>query len=52
MAKVIKGILENNGKNVIHLEQDMYHSSGKNAAKSYEKAISVAIKNEDIDYWQ
>ena len=50
MAKVLKGILEEKGKVVMHLEQDMYIDRGKGAAKAYDKAIETAIKDESLDY--
>lgn len=51
MARVIKQILEANGKKVGHLEQDMFfHKGPKQAGKWYEKAIEDMIKDESLDY--
>lgn len=51
IAKVVKQLLESNGKKVKHLEQDMfYHLGQKSAGKNYEKAIGEAIKDKSLDY--
>lgn len=51
MARVLEKILKRNGKNVKHLEQDMFFRKfGKNASKHYEGKIADVIKDNSLDY--
>lgn len=50
VARVLKGLLEAQGKTVAHLEQDMFFHLGKNASKHYDKAIETVSKDKSIEY--
>lgn len=50
VARVIKELLEIQGKNVVHLEQDMFFSTGKNAAKNYDNAVKKASDDLSVEY--
>jgi hypothetical protein len=50
VARVLKGLLEAQGKTVAHLEQDMFFHLGKNASKHYDKAVETVSKDKSIEY--
>jgi adenylate kinase family enzyme len=50
LARALKTILETYGQKVVHLEQDMFFSKGKNAGKEYDNAIKKSMNESDINY--